>query len=998
MKAVRLLIESSLPPELRKPDREYSAGDLNDLLVQVAQTHPDSYEKISSMLADYGRNASFTQGETLTLEDLRPVIDKKQIFSFMRKDIAQAKASSKTDEEFNAKRLKIWGDYSDLIEKETQKSALAKNNNIALAVLSGARGKSAQLKTMISTPGIYADSKGRPVPLFIENSHSDGLRPYEYLASTYGARSTVISTKNSTAKGGDFAKQMVSITAPLVVTNKKSPTDNGIDLDINDDSLKYRVLSKQTAGYPPGTLITSRVLSDIRKSDTKYVMVYSPLTDTSEEGISAESVGGLNGGRLYNLGSAAGITSSQAIGEPITQMALNAKHCLLEGTQVRMADFSIKNIENINPGELVLGADINGRTFPVKVKAVWDQGIQPVYRYAYRMGQTTQLLTLESTDCHQILSNTKKSSCKEASLNTTLRKLPAGYKGKNVAAVLPTSYDDSGKMETNIALLLGVFLGDGIRTTRDSAAKISCADNQMIEDLSSYCEPLNIKFVKRARSHDWGVVLIQDDISGFRESNGTVTAKVRNPLKQVLEKYNLLGKYAHEKRIPAEAIKTWDNKSIAALIAGFIATDGSVYSNKEGQLGLSFSSSSVGLLEDLKLILMLRLGIPSTSITRTNKAGEGNRLHDQWQFTVTRISELKKLRNLLPPIPGVKEKRFNTLLAKASYSRNDSFYRCKRVDSEFLGNKQCWDISVDHEDELFVLANGLIVKNTGGVAGKKKTFAGFNTINQFVQSPEAFANKATVSELDGLVEKIEAAPQGGNYVWVNGQEHYTPPGYDVMVKVGDNVEPGDALSDGIADPRDIVRLRGLGEGRKYYATRLKTILDDSGIKTDRKHTEMVARAALDHLVVTSTDGLGNYLPDDEISYNAMASSYVPPKDTIKVDPTKSVGKYLQAPALHYTIGTKLTKRMAQHLADREIKDVLVSDLEPGFAPSMTRLRTAAHSMPDWLAKMQTSYLGKNLQESAVRGEDTNIETNVHFAPRLAVGAGFGAKSEQTGKF
>lgn len=762
MKAVRLLIESSLPPELRKPDREYSAGDLNDLLVQVAKTHPDSYEKISSMLADFGRNASFKQGETLTLEDLRPVIDKQSIFATMRKDIAKAKAESKTDDEFAAKRLKIWGDYSDLIEKETQKAALAKNNNIALAVLSGARGKSTQLKTMISTPGIYADSKGRPVPLFIENSHSDGLRPYEYLASTYGARSTVTSTKNSTAKGGDFAKQMVSITAPLVVTNKKSPTANGIDIDLDDDSLKYRVLSKSLAGYPAGTLITSRVLSDLRKSDAKYAMVYSPLTDTSEEGISAESVGGLNGGKLYNLGASAGITSSQAIGEPITQMALNAKHCLLEGTQVRMADFSIRKIEDIKPWEYVLGADITGKTFPVKVKAVWDQGVQPVFKYTYGDLKGKSRIVLESTDCHQVLSS------KDA--GHEFCKLPAGIGEENITVV---------------------------------------------------------------------------------------------------------------------------------------------------------------------------------------------------------VVDIKK---------------------------PSSINKLQKSNFEFLGNKQCWDISVDHVDELFVLANGLIVKNTGGVAGKKKTFAGFNTINQFVQSPEAFANKATVSELDGMVEKIDPAPQGGNYVYINGQEHYTPPGYELTVKLGDTVEPGDALSDGIADPRDIVRLRGLGEGRKYYATRLKTILDDSGIKTDRKHTEMVARAALDHLVVTDPDGLGNYLPDDEISYNAMAANYVPPKDTVKVDPTKSVGKYLQAPALHYTIGTKLTKRMAQHLADRQIGEVFVSDTEPGFTPSMTRLRTAAHSMPDWLAKMQTSYLGKNLQESAVRGEDTNVAENVHFAPRLAIGTGFGSKSEQTGKF
>lgn len=248
------------------------------------------------------------------------------------------------------------------------------------------------------------------------------------------------------------------------------------------------------------------------------------------------------------------------------------------------------------------------------------------------------------------------------------------------------------------------------------------------------------------------------------------------------------------------------------------------------------------------------------------------------------------------------------------------------------------------------------------------------------------------------MDKVVEAPQGGNYVTVNGHEHYTPPNYTVLVKAGDNVEAGDPLSDGIADPRDIVRLRGLGEGRKYYATRLKQILDDSGIKTDRKHTEMVARAALDHLIITDPDGLGDHLPDDTVSYNALASNYTPPKDTVKLTPEKSIGKYLQAPALHYTIGTKLTKRMVSHLHDRGFKDLLVSDSEPGFAPDMTRLRTAAHSMPDWLAKMQTSYLGKNLMESAIRGEDTDVKSNVHFAPRLAIGANFGEKSEQTGKF
>ena len=48
--------------------------------------------------------------------------------------------------------------------------------------------------------------------------------------------------------------------------------------------------------------------------------------------------------------------------------------------------------------------------------------------------------------------------------------------------------------------------------------------------------------------------------------------------------------------------------------------------------------------------------------------------------------------------------------------------------------------------------------------------------------------------------------------------------------------------------------------------------------------------------------------------------------------------------------------------------------------------------------MHTTYLGESLKNDAATAADTNIEQNLHFAPRLAVGSGFGEKSRQTGKF
>ena len=613
MKGIRLLLEHQLPHNLRDYGRNYDAKGFNQLLARAAREHPEEYSSIIGKIADVGRNASYDQGESLTLEDLKPVIDKDSLFKGMEAQIAQAKKFSNTDAEFRTKRMKIWQDTNEHVTRETQREGLRRGNNIAYSVLSGARGKAPQLNSMISAPGIFQDGNGVPIEMYAKHSHSEGLRPAEFLASTYGARSAVISTKVATAKGGDISKQLTSLLSTLNTTRKSTGSDNGVDLDIEDPSLKYRVLARPTGGFSAGTLITTPVLAELRRKKVPFVIAHSPITDESPESISAESAGGMDGGHLYQVGRTAGITAAHAIGEPITQAALNVKH-------------------------------------------------------------------------------------------------------------------------------------------------------------------------------------------------------------------------------------------------------------------------------------------------------------------------------------------------------------------------------------------------TAGVAGKKREFSGMKYLNSFVQSPEAFPDKAPVSELEGTVHSIKDAPQGGKFVYVGDQEHYIPEGLGLLVKPGDKLEAGDALSDGIADPRDIVRLRGLGEGRRYYATRLKQLLDDSGIQTDLKHTEMVARGALDHVRITDAEGLGDYLPDDTVSYNKLAASYVPPADTERVHPGKGVGRYLQAPALHYTIGTKLTPRMVEHLASRGYDKVAVANDAPGFEPDMDRLRTASHVSDDFLARQNSSYQAKSWAESAMRGEDSNIRENISPYPRLARGVGFGDAASKTGKF
>lgn len=613
VKAVQLLVNSQLPPEMRDYHRKLDAGSISDLLAEVASKHPDDYSRIVKGIADIGRNASYYQGETITLDDMRPVLDKGAVLKEMDKAVAAARKDAIDDDDFRRLRNNIWTDYSGKLEKMTGQESLRKGNNLAYSVVSGARGKPQQLQAMLTTPGVYQDSKGEIIPLFVRHSFGEGLRPAEFLASTYGARTSVLATKIATAKGGYLAKLMTQAATPLVVTEKDCGVKNGLDLNPEDPSLRNRVLMQEVDGYPRGTVIDKKVLSKIQASGRDHVIVGSALTCQAKQGVCSRCIGAQANGKLPSIGDSVGITAAQALGEPITQSALNTKH-------------------------------------------------------------------------------------------------------------------------------------------------------------------------------------------------------------------------------------------------------------------------------------------------------------------------------------------------------------------------------------------------TGGQAKGKKEYSGFNVINRFVQSPETFEDRAVVAESDGIVEKIEVAPQGGSYVYVNGQKHYVAPGYPITAKPGEKVEAGDQLADGLVDPSDIVRLRGLGEARRYYSDRLKKILDDSGMKADSRNTEIMARAAMDHVIINDVDGPAGTLPDDIVSYNRILGQYEPPEDTVEDAPESHLNNYLQAPALHYSIGTRITPKIAKHLSSRGFASVRASPTMPPFSPEMVRLQTSTHHDPDWLASQNTSYLKGQLQDKATRGTDTNIESNVHYIPRLAIGKGFGDKVRESGRF
>lgn len=282
-------------------------------------------------------------------------------------------------------------------------------------------------------------------------------------------------------------------------------------------------------------------------------------------------------------------------------------------------------------------------------------------------------------------------------------------------------------------------------------------------------------------------------------------------------------------------------------------------------------------------------------------------------------------------------------------------------------------------------------RHSGGAATSLGGQQGFKLINQLANVPKTFIGRAPLAQEDGIITKLAPAAAGGHFISVNNEEHYIGLDQDPKFKLGDRVEQGQVLSTGLVDPREVVKHRGIGDGRKYYMEAMKKAFDDSGLGVNRRNFELIAKAAVDHVKITDSDGIGNYLPDQVVSYSAIEKDYQPRPDSKTMILDQAYGKYMEKPELHYTIGTRVTSAVIRHLKEHHIESLLVNDHPPHFEPVMVRLVDIPEHHDDWMHVLNSTNLAKRFVNMVNKGSTSDVKGPSPI-PGLAYGVGFGEKT------
>lgn len=282
----------------------------------------------------------------------------------------------------------------------------------------------------------------------------------------------------------------------------------------------------------------------------------------------------------------------------------------------------------------------------------------------------------------------------------------------------------------------------------------------------------------------------------------------------------------------------------------------------------------------------------------------------------------------------------------------------------------------------------LNAKHGGRVAGKVKELKleGMKGVRSLLEIPSSFMHKAVLAEKDGVVDSVAVAPQGGSYITVSGVRHYADPELTVTVRQGESVYAGDALTNGVPKPDEVVRHKGLGEGRKYLVDSMADIYKRAGTEVDKRHLETMAKAVLNHVRITDPGTDEAFVKGDIVNYNRFSAAVAATAKKMPVD--AAIGQTLAQPALHYTVGTVITPMVAKVLGSGGFTTVAVASKGPQAVPVMRSASRTPLLNPDWMARLAHRYLKESLLTGIHRGDVSDLH-GPSPVPAYVAGTEFG---------
>lgn len=371
--------------------------------------------------------------------------------------------------------------------------------------------------------------------------------------------------------------------------------------------------------------------------------------------------------------------------------------CFAVGTKIRMFDLSLKNIENIQVGDSVLGID--GKP---KIVGKLTSGVTQMYE----VKQGTGGITYTTTGNHLLYVEQR---CKVKGIPNDGIKLIktkdfneenlGKYKYRTTFGVKSGLIEFNNKVELD-PYWLGLWLGDGTSSSTSICVNIN-KDIEIYNFLKDYCNSLNLEFKEYDNNNQGNDKIV---VVYFKKKTGKT-----NPIRQHLQKLNVL----NNKHIPNIYLSS-SEKDRLNLLAGLIDSDGNINSNPK-KTSFSYEICAHNRPELIKNILFLAnsLGFDTKLHSKIiNKGYDNKEIKDSLRQRIIIKGEIWKI-----PVK-VKRKQKEPWIKTTKVGINRLYVTPTKIDN-YYGFTLIGDEEKDH---LFLLEDNTIVHNCGFMYNIKESW------------------------------------------------------------------------------------------------------------------------------------------------------------------------------------------------------------------------------------------------------------------------------------
>ena len=984
----RLMFEDIVPPHLREDDdgSPIDAGRVKSILQTVAEKDPQRYREISHKLLKLGARASTEVSSSFGLDDLKSPVDKAAIVDGVRKQEALINARKDlTPQQKINERIKVYGKLSNDLPEQVFSSAMGRGSNLARMVASGARGSKGQLNSNIGADFLMLDANSNPIPVPITHSYAEGLSPGEYFASAYGTRRGLLSTKlccsgDTKVLMADFSERDIrdiKVGEWVIGATKDGKSLRVQVKNVFSNGIRecwkhvFRRLSSRLETVEVCATADHQLLARRRDwGDDKHCAIETPtktaagkMSKTRHVLVPAEG-GDFDGSaehRALLLGLLLGdgcVTSKQNL------LLSCADPLLLEDIKEYLATLNFETSRG--ESETSYSYVLKYIRWPEKKTGgfsgcphkEWLRSINVIGKYAHEKEIPPEVWSWDNASIARLLAGIYST---DGSIYTT--KAASGGVGIGIALCL-TSKPLLEQTRRLLEKRFGIY-----------GSSIYHVPKENKEHAKRDQWHFNI-------NHRHAIELFAQHIPLVGKKRLTLESlRIQKQPSRCNEQYTF--KFLRRElvgEIPTYDIEVDHPDHLFVLANGIISSNSVAES---GYLSKQLAAAGHDLVVS-KHNCETDRGIPTTPDDKDNIGSVMARPVGGYPAgTIVTGRVLRQLRDNKVPSFLVRSpltcQAPNGVCAVCAGIREKN--RFPRI-MENLGLAAASSVGEP-------LSQGtLSEKHSGGVASSSgKAVSAFKQIDSLVQVPDIFPNAAAIARNDGEVKKIEEAPQGGGYIHIDGEQHYVPHGRDILVKKGDRLEAGDVLSSGVPNPAEIVKHKGIGEGRLYFVGAMRKAMLDNKLPVDRRNLEILGRSLVNHVRITNPEGYGGSLPDDVVEYDSIEHGEQKPGTVL--DPSKSLGRFLSKPALHYSIGTRITPSVAKTLSANGENSIETHEESPGFEPEMQRVADIPGFKSDWMAQFAGSNLARRLKREVHSG---NAVSNIHglsYIPGLARGTEFG---------